>query len=218
MPIWCVTASMVLAALGTHAEEEHAAVTGVKDFIAAHQAGDTPKMLDFVSAGDYASFAKSGKAKDFLEPLVPAAGTEGAVFSFEGDEENGRIAIQPAGLRVPVKRRGDPWNLAVEAITGEVAVSPEEAKTYREIYGLLRVLGSYKKSIGQYPTTEQGLQAIATKPTAEPVPRRWFRLRSEVPKDAWGNEFVYTSTEDGVTIRSLGPDGQESGDDLVNPF
>ena len=38
----------------------------------------------------------------------------------------------------------------------------------------------------------------------------------EVPKDPWGNEFVYRNQKRGFEILSLGPDGQEGTDDDIS--
>ncbi len=72
---------------------------------------------------------------------------------------------------------------------------------------------------GFYPSTEQGLQALVEKPTIGRIPIRWreggYLERSSVPKDPWGNPFVYLSP--GVHSRdfdiiSYGADGQEGGE------
>lgn len=67
-----------------------------------------------------------------------------------------------------------------------------------------------------YPTTDQGLNALVERP-AEAA--RWreggYLERGVVPKDAWGNEFIYRSPgRDGLDpyeIISLGRDGREGG-------
>lgn len=72
---------------------------------------------------------------------------------------------------------------------------------------------------GFYPSTEQGLQALVEKPAIGRIPIRWreggYLERSSVPKDPWGNPFVYLSP--GVHSRdfdiiSYGADGQEGGE------
>lgn len=72
---------------------------------------------------------------------------------------------------------------------------------------------------GFYPSTEQGLQALVEKPAIGRIPIRWreggYLERSTVPKDPWGNPFVYLSP--GVHSRdfdiiSYGADGQEGGE------
>ena len=71
-----------------------------------------------------------------------------------------------------------------------------------------------------YPTTDQGLLALVEKPELEPVPNNWspggYLSTSTVPKDPWGNDYIYRSpTEDenrDYEIISFGADGQEGGE------
>ncbi|MBO7612840.1 MAG: type II secretion system major pseudopilin GspG [Treponema sp.] len=52
---------------------------------------------------------------------------------------------------------------------------------------------SYYLDCGSFPTTEQGLAALWTKPTLVPVPQNWSGpyLDKEVKPDPWGNDYVY---------------------------
>lgn len=78
-------------------------------------------------------------------------------------------------------------------------------------------LEQFKRKHGFYPTTEQGLQALVEKPTTGRVPDNYPKggYLKKLPKDAWGNEFIYTSPGQGhdYDIISLGRDGQEGGED-----
>jgi general secretion pathway protein G len=74
-----------------------------------------------------------------------------------------------------------------------------------------------------YPTTEQGLDALIKEPSTPPVPRKWKGpyLKRGVPKDPWGNDYVFVSpgthNPDGYDVSSPGPDGVEGGgDDIAN--
>jgi len=80
-------------------------------------------------------------------------------------------------------------------------------------------LGAYRLDNNKYPTTEQGLEALVTQPTTEPVPKNYPRggyLSSrEVPLDPWGYPYVYFCpglNEEEFTIISYGADGTEGGD------
>ena len=78
-------------------------------------------------------------------------------------------------------------------------------------------LDMYAAENGQYPTTEQGLQALITKPTSPPEPMNWNGpyVQPTNFKDPWGIVYVYTSpsTHEGYDydLYSYGADGQESG-------
>jgi len=88
---------------------------------------------------------------------------------------------------------------------------------------LTTALDLYELDNGRYPTTDQGLKALITKPSSSPVPMNWsgpYLKKKNLPVDPWGKEYVYVSpgthnTED-YDLFSLGPDGVESDDDIVN--
>ena len=83
-------------------------------------------------------------------------------------------------------------------------------------------LDLYELDNGQYPTTEQGLAALITKPTSSPVPIDWKGpyLKKE-PRDPWGRTYIYKSPGEhnvgDYDLASWGKDGIEGGgDDVVN--
>lgn len=86
-----------------------------------------------------------------------------------------------------------------------------------EIKNIEGALEQFKRKHGFYPTSEQGLQALVEKPTAGRVPDNYPKAGyiKKLPKDAWGNEFLYVSPGQGhdYEIISLGRDGQEGGED-----
>jgi len=68
----------------------------------------------------------------------------------------------------------------------------------------------YESMNGFLPTTEQGLQALVTQPSGEPKPNRWYQLFKEIPKDPWGNNYIYLApgrkNPTGYDLYSAGPD------------
>ena len=86
---------------------------------------------------------------------------------------------------------------------------------------------AFKVMRGRYPTTEQGLQALITKPSTEPIPNNWkqggYLERSSVPRDPWGQPYQYLNPglRGEIDVFSFGADGQPGGEgenaDLVNP-
>lgn len=55
------------------------------------------------------------------------------------------------------------------------------------------ILEMYKLDVGGFPTTDQGLQALITRPTSAP---RWngpYVKGDVVPLDAWGRPYIYRS-------------------------
>jgi len=83
-------------------------------------------------------------------------------------------------------------------------------RTKADIQMIRTMLLSYSGSNGFYPTTEQGLKAMVARPDTEPMPSSWRRLMEEVPKDAWGMEYVYrcpgVKNPSGYDLYSAGPD------------
>jgi general secretion pathway protein G len=98
----------------------------------------------------------------------------------------------------------------------------EEAKVTQarvQMEGLETALKLYKMDNSVYPTTEQGLAALVEKPETNPVPRKWrkggYLEKNIVPKDPWGNEYIYISpgVHGDYDIISYGADGVPGGED-----
>lgn len=77
-------------------------------------------------------------------------------------------------------------------------------------------LKEFRRKCGQYPTTEQGLDALLHKPSGAPECRDYppdgFIESESVPKDAWDNDFSYESDGKSYEIISLGNDKQAGGE------
>jgi len=88
-----------------------------------------------------------------------------------------------------------------------------------QIKNIETALKLYKLDNGTYPTTEQGLAALVTKPTVGVIPKNYkeggYLESKKVPKDPWLNDFVYVSPgEHGdYDLSSFGADGAKGGDD-----
>ena len=82
----------------------------------------------------------------------------------------------------------------------------------------------YELDNRQFPTTEQGLAALAAEPTAPPFPEKWNGpyVRGGVPKDPWGQDYVYRSPSSrknaDYDLFSMGPDGAEGGGDDITSW
>ena len=99
---------------------------------------------------------------------------------------------------------------------------PEQAKQLKaqmQIESISTALKLYKLDNGAYPTTEQGLQALVEVPSSGTIPKNWrkggYLEKGKVPKDPWGNDFVYLSPgiHDDFDLISYGADGTAGGDD-----
>ena len=98
---------------------------------------------------------------------------------------------------------------------------PDEARQTKariQIEGIETALKLYRLDNGFYPTTEQGLRALVEASTIQPVPRNWreggYLEKGKVPKDPWGNDFVYLcpGTQGEFDLISYGADGQPGGE------
>ncbi len=91
----------------------------------------------------------------------------------------------------------------------------DQQKAVTDIVALENALDMYKLDNSVYPTTDQGLEALVTKPT-NPEPRNYREggYIKRLPKDPWGNDYQYLSPGDKGTIDvfPLGADGQEGGE------
>lgn len=82
-----------------------------------------------------------------------------------------------------------------------------------EIRTIGNALDLYRLQNGQYPSTEQGLEALVSRPSGFPEPKNWRDpyLR-KYPLDQWDNEYVYVNDGRSYELKSLGADGTEGGD------
>lgn len=87
------------------------------------------------------------------------------------------------------------------------------AAAKHDISAIMQSLKLYRLDNGRYPTNEQGLQALVTKPQAAPAPSNWRPYLDKLPKDPWGNTYQYLNpgVNGEIDVFSLGADGQPGG-------
>ena len=77
-------------------------------------------------------------------------------------------------------------------------------------------LDLYHLNNGFYPTTDQGLEALASKPSGSPEPKNYPKggYMKKIPKDPWGNAYIYRypGERSEYDLYSLGADGREGGE------
>lgn len=89
----------------------------------------------------------------------------------------------------------------------------ESGAAAAQIEALRQALDQYRLNIGQYPTAEQGLQALNNAPSSEP---KWSGpyLSKSVPNDPWGRPYIYRqpgSHDADFDLFTLGKDGKPGG-------
>ena len=73
-----------------------------------------------------------------------------------------------------------------------------------------KALDMYFTDCNQYPSTEEGMQALVTAP---PSCTNWGPdpYIKKVQKDPWNGDFIYESTGNNYLLKSLGSDHREGG-------
>lgn len=87
-----------------------------------------------------------------------------------------------------------------------------------QIRNIETALKLYKLDSGAFPTTDQGIAALVTKPTVGVIPKNYkaegYLESKKLPKDPWSNDYIYLSpSEHGdYELCSYGSDGAKGGD------
>jgi len=107
--------------------------------------------------------------------------------------------------------------LLVTLVAPKVMGRTDEAKRTKaaaDLRAVQQALNLYRLDNGGYPTTDQGLQALVTKPQSGTIPRRWNSegYLEKVQTDPWGHPYIYISNGDHYTLKSFGADGEEGGE------
>ena len=93
----------------------------------------------------------------------------------------------------------------------------QAARVQQDLRGIENALKLYRLDNFSYPTSEQGLDALVTKP-ADPNIRNWKTggYLGRLPKDPWGNPYLYLSPGNNgeIDIYTLGRDGRPGGEDV----
>ena len=103
---------------------------------------------------------------------------------------------------------------------------PDQArvvKAQQDMRALESALNMYRLDNYHYPSTNQGLQALVTKPAGQPVPAHWQQAYlDKLPKDPWGQPYLYLmpGKHGDFDLLTHGADrrkgGEESDADLGN--
>ena len=96
---------------------------------------------------------------------------------------------------------------------------PDEARVTAariDIQQIANALELYRLDNGYYPSTEQGLQALVSKPSGYPEPRRWNQdgYLKKMPFDPWDEPYLYFSEDRNMEVYSFGADRKEGGEGI----
>jgi general secretion pathway protein G len=106
-------------------------------------------------------------------------------------------------------------------VVPKIMSRPEQArlvKVKQDIVAIQSALDLYKLDNAIYPSTEQGLQALVTKPSTSPVPRNWKTdgYLQDMPVDPWGEAYQYLNESGKAKIFSYGPKGKDGSSEIGN--
>ncbi|MDH5377966.1 MAG: type II secretion system major pseudopilin GspG [Gammaproteobacteria bacterium] len=111
--------------------------------------------------------------------------------------------------------------LLASFIVPKIMDKPDTARVTKarvDISALEGALNLYKLDNFTFPTTDQGLEALVQKPGGSPEPRNWNAegYIKALPKDPWGNDYLYLNpgVHGTIDIYSQGADGAEGGDGI----
>ena len=90
------------------------------------------------------------------------------------------------------------------------------AAAKQDIASIMQALKLYRLDNGRYPTTDQGLQALITRPTTEPMPSNWKQggYLERLAADPWGEPYKYLNpgVRGEIDVFSLGRDRANGGE------
>jgi general secretion pathway protein G len=103
-------------------------------------------------------------------------------------------------------------------IVPKIMGRPDEARatrTLQDIRAITAALDLYRLDNFSYPSTEQGLEALVTKPAGLPQGTHWKQggYLDQLPVDAWGKPYLYLKPgiHGEFDLYSYGADGVEGG-------
>jgi general secretion pathway protein G len=84
----------------------------------------------------------------------------------------------------------------------------------QDIASVLQALKLYRIDNSRYPGNAQGLGALVTRPTTEPLAENWKSYLDRLPRDPWGRTYLYLNpgVHGEIDVFSLGADGNPGGD------
>jgi general secretion pathway protein G len=101
-------------------------------------------------------------------------------------------------------------------VVPRVVSRADDARTVavqQDLAAIMQALRLYRLDNGHYPSGEQGLQALVTKPTTEPQPGNWKSYLDKMPNDPWGRPYQYLNpgVHGEIDVFTLGADGKPGG-------
>ncbi len=105
--------------------------------------------------------------------------------------------------------------IVVQSLRG-AADKAKRTKAQADLAEIKTALDRFYLDNGFYPTTDQGLQALVAPPTSGRQAPNYETTGyiERLPRDPWGTPYFYQSDGNAYVLKSFGPDGVESSDDI----
>jgi len=102
-------------------------------------------------------------------------------------------------------------------IIPNIMSSPDKARVQAaktDLRSLSSALDLYRLDNYNYPSTDQGLEALVSQPSGFPEAKNWNPegYLPKTPEDPWKNAYAYTNNGRGFELISYGADGQQGGE------
>lgn len=106
-------------------------------------------------------------------------------------------------------------------VVPKVMGRPDEARVNaakQDVSAIMQALKLYRLDNGRYPSTEQSLNALISKPAGDPVPTNWKAggYLDKLPSDPWGKPYQYLNpglrNATDIDVFSFGADGKPGGE------
>ena len=102
-------------------------------------------------------------------------------------------------------------------IVPNVIGRPDQAKVEAaksDLRAISTALEMYRMDNGNYPSSDQGLDALVTQPSGYPEARRWNPdgYLQKVPKDPWDEPYLYVSEDNSYDVYTFARDRREGGE------
>jgi general secretion pathway protein G len=83
-----------------------------------------------------------------------------------------------------------------------------------DVSNLMNALKLYRLDNGRYPSGDQGLDSLVTKPTVGAIPNNWKPYLDKLPNDPWQRPYQYANpgVHGEIDVVSFGADGQPGGE------
>lgn len=165
--------------------------------------GNTPPM------GPGSGIMRAGNSKETTVPVMTQNSCKLQAACGLPPRQNGFTLIE---IMVVVVILGILAALVVPNILGNVDEARATA-AQQDIRAIESALDMFRLDNFRYPTTEEGLEALVTRPV-DPNIKKWKPYLKKLPNDPWGNPYQYLSpgTQGEIDIYSFGADGQPGGD------